>query len=195
MFCVLIWGNPDCLAGRSKRPHLSRRIHTGSRRNWLVCILLGCLVFPACKYSLSGANIAPDVKTLSIDQFQNNTAVALPSLGPLLTNTMRDKFITQTNLQNVPRQGDLQLSGTITGYDIDAIAVQQNEVAGQRKLTIRVQVKFENTRYPDKSWDKTFVQFSTFSAEQDIADQEDALNREIVDKIVQDVFNKALSNW
>ncbi len=45
--------------------------------------------------------------------------------------------------------GDLELQGEITGYEVRAAAVTANEVAAQNRLTVTVKLKFTNRKYPE----------------------------------------------
>jgi hypothetical protein len=56
-------------------------------------------------------------------------------------------------------------------------------------------VSFENTKYPDQNWEQTFENFADFENATPLPSVEATLVAEITDKIVQDIVNKALSDW
>ncbi|MBE0641602.1 MAG: hypothetical protein IH599_06160, partial [Bacteroidales bacterium] len=75
-----------------------------------VLILPGLFAFllSSCGvYSFTGASISPEVKTISIINFPNNAPLVQPTLSLELTNALKDKFSSQTNLTLVQRDGDL----------------------------------------------------------------------------------------
>ncbi len=72
--------------------------------------LSGCKV----TYSLSGASIAPEVQTVTINYFQNNATLVLPSLSTTLTESLQDRFVSQTRLTVVRENGDMNFEGEIT---------------------------------------------------------------------------------
>jgi hypothetical protein len=175
-------------------------------RRWAAALLLALLVVPVegCFYSFTGASVQPDVKTVSVMQFQNTAPLVQPALANLLTERVRDKFLQQSRLRLRPTDGDLQLSGEITAYAISPAAISAqipgqglagSERAALNRLTITVNVKFENTKYPDQNWEKSFSNFSDFSATTNLAQVELGLIDEINEKLSQDIFNKALGSW
>jgi hypothetical protein len=161
-------------------------------RIWIIF----CILFLAwgCRYSFTGASIAPNVKTFSVELFQNTAALAPPALAPQFTENLRNKFINQTNLKMKAGQADLQFSGQITDYNVIPLTVQGDRAA-QNRLTISVWVKFVNTIESDKNWEQVFTNFADFPATRSLSEVETSLNAEITDKITQDIFNKALANW
>jgi len=161
---------------------------------WLLLSLWVFLQLGGCKYSLSGASVAPDIKTIHIQQFTNGAPIVVPSLAQNFTDMLRQKFLSQTNLSLTSTQGHLQLSGSISGYSITPMAVQ-NDGAVNNRLTITVMVEFVNEKYPEQSWNQSFSNFADFNATQNFASVEGVLIQEINEKLTQDIFNKALANW
>jgi hypothetical protein len=163
-----------------------------SLRIWIIFSIL----FSAwsCRYSFTGASIAPNIKTFSVELFQNTAALVQPALAPLFTENLRNRFMNQTNLKMKAGEADLQFSGQITDYNVIPLTVQSDRAA-QNRLTISVWVKFVNTIEPDKNWEQVFTNFADFPATRSLSEVETSLNAEITDKITQDIFNKALANW
>lgn len=151
----------------------------------------GCKV----KYSFTGASISPDVKTFSVSYFQNLAPLVNPSLSSILTEELKNKFITQTQLNPVDDGGDLSFSGEIRGYRVSPVSIQQGDVAAYNRLTISVRVKFENAIDPTQNYDKTFSHFEDFPSDKQLNDVESELVRLIVEKLVEDFFNNAVANW
>ena len=60
------------------------------------------------------------------------------------TEALKDIYIRQTRLQLVGSNGDLDLEGEITGYDLTPMAVKEDAYASQTKLTITVRVRYAN---------------------------------------------------
>ena len=50
-----------------------------------------------------------------------------------MTESLKDQFISQTNLSLTDVIGDLQFEGEITGYKVTPIAIQANETAAQKQ--------------------------------------------------------------
>lgn len=168
-----------------------------SVRPLAVLIGLGLLLFSAgCGiYSLTGGQTRVGVETISVERFENNASLIVPSLAQDITEALKDRFVSQTNLQVVAYEGDMHFFGYISRYDVSPVAIQGDETAAQNRLTIGVKVTYEVEQYPDDNWTKTFSQFADFSATRDLSEVEDELIEQILDQLTLDIFNKALSNW
>jgi outer membrane lipopolysaccharide assembly protein LptE/RlpB len=160
-----------------------------------------CL-FAACKvnYSFTGASIAPDVKTVSIQYFSSYAPLAKPTYSQIFTEALRDIFVSQTNLSFVPKGGDLQFEGAVTSYSAAPIAIQGTGAnslsqAAQNRLSITVKVKFANNNDEKQNFETTFTRFADFPSTSALAAEEDRLIKEINTQLVQDIFNKAVINW
>ncbi len=174
------------------------RVKRLMRKRALTPISLGVIILMvSCKinYSFTGASISPDVKSVSVEHFQNLAPMVNPTLSNLLSEELRNKFVTQTRLNVVPSFGDLTFSGEIRRYEVNPVAIQANEVAAQNRLTISVRVRFENALDHSKSYDKTFTHFEDFSSSQQLSHVEQQLVALIVEKLVEDIFNNAVANW
>ncbi|MCC7232182.1 MAG: LptE family protein [Bacteroidia bacterium] len=154
-------------------------------------ILSGCKV----NYSMTGASLSPDVKTLTVKYFPKTAALGPSTLSQTFTEALKDKFLSQTSLMLSDQNPDLTLEGTITGYTVSPQAIQANEQAAQNRLTITVSVKFTNIKDGKQSFETSFSRFADFESSQNIATLEDQLIREIDDQLVEDIFNKAVINW
>ena len=154
-------------------------------------IAIGCKV----NYSFTGASIAEDIKTVSIKTFQSYAPLANANLSQTFTEALKDKFLSQTNLDLVTKNGDLQFEGSITGYNVTSVAIQGNETAALNRLTITVKVKFTNTKDSELDFETNFSRYSDYESSQNLASIEDGLITEINEQLTQDIFNKAVSNW
>ena len=95
----------------------------------------------------------------------------------------------------VPEGGDLSFEGEITNYTSTPAAITGNETAALNNLTITVRVRFTNAIDPSQNYDKTFSSFSTYPSSTLLQEAETSLIPEIVDQLVEDIFNAAVSNW
>lgn len=162
----------------------------------ILCLLLMSLTLQSCGiYSFTGANVNADIKTISIQQFDNTASIVVPNLIQTFSEALRDKFLTQTSLILVKDNGHVNISGRITDYNIMPINIQGNQTAGQNRLTISVMVKFENDLNPEENWEQSFSNFADYPGSANLSAIEQELIREINDKITQDIFNKAFANW
>lgn len=150
----------------------------------------------ACKtYSFSGASISPDTKTVNVNYFENNAALVVPTLSQSLTESLKDRIISQTGLAMVRGEADLVFEGQISEYSIRPMAIQGNEFAAQNRLTISVVVTFSNIKDETKNFKQTFTRYADFPGATNLADVESDLIRAINTQLIDDIFNKAFVNW
>lgn len=147
-------------------------------------------------YSFTGTSIQPDVKTITVPYFEYKALKVNPSLSNQITEALQEKFIRLTRLELVDEEGDLEIIGAVTGYDVRATAITASEQAAQNRLTVTVKVAFVNRKYPEESFDeKSFSAYSDFDAMQTLDAVEATLCEEIVEKLCEDIFNGTVANW
>ena len=161
-------------------------------------LLLAVLpIVAACGiYSFSGTSIAPDVKTISIYTIENRAMKVNPALSNTITNALQDKFRRLTKLEMLQDGGDLEISGMITNYDVTPTAITSNEVASQNRLTITVKITYVNNKYEKESFkDKSFAAFQDYDSNLSLDAVEASLCDDIVEILVEDIFNATVANW
>jgi hypothetical protein len=158
----------------------------------LAVLSAGCSIV---NYSFSGTSIQPDVKTVTIQYFGYKALKVNPSLSNDLTEAMKDKFRKLTKLEQVEMDGDLELAGEVTGYEVRAAAVTANEVAAQNRLTVTVKLKFTNKKYPEDDFEKSFSAYSDYDSTNSLDAVESSLCEEIIEKLVEDMFNASVAQW
>lgn len=162
----------------------------------LSAMILGAILCTACWiYSFSGTSIQPDVETITINFIEYKALNVNPTLSNELTEALRTQFRKMTRLEQVDIEGDMELSGEITGYDVAATAVTANETVAQNRLTVNVKIEFVNRKYPEDNFDKSFTAYSDYDASQSLDAVQEALCKEIVDKLVEDIFNASVAQW
>ena len=147
-------------------------------------------------YSFTGTSIQPEVKTVTINYFEYKALKVNPSLSNMLTEAMQDKFLKLTKLEQVDIDGDLEIIGAVTGYDVKASAVTASETVAQNRLTVSVKVSFVNRKFPEDNFeDKSFSAYQDFDAMQSLESVEATLCEDIVEQLCEDIFNATVANW
>ena len=146
-------------------------------------------------YSLSGASIPPEAKTVSVQYFQNNASLAPPTLSQTFTEALRNKLSSQTRLSLINKGGDLNFEGSIIGYSTSPIAIQSSDQAALNRLTITVSVKYTCSFDEKKNFEQTFSRYSDYKSTSSLTTVEEGLITDINEQLVQDIFNKALNDW
>ena len=147
-------------------------------------------------YSFTGTSIQPDVKTVTVNYFEYLAPKVNPSLSNMLTEAMQEKFLKLTKLELVDIDGDLEIIGAVTGYDVKATVITANEQAAQNRLTVTVKIEFINRKYPEESLEnKSFSAYQDFDATQSLDAVEATLCEDIVEQLCEDIFNGTVANW
>jgi len=162
-----------------------------------ILTILTCGIFTSCKvkYSLSGATIPPEAKTVSVGFFTNNTTLGSPSMSQLFTEKLRDVVSSQTNLALMKQNGDLQFEGSVTDYNVAPVSIQSSDQAALNRLTVTVNVKYTNKFDAAKNFEQSFTRFADFRASSALSSVEAELLTEINRQLPEDIFNKAFNNW
>ncbi len=158
-------------------------------------ILMATLLLTSCGiYSFTGASIPAEAKTVSIQHFPNNANLVNPLLSETITNTLRDYFMNQTSLDEVPDNGDLAIEGEIVDYKTAPTAIT-GDVAALNRLTVTVNVRFYNRYDESKNFEQKFSQYEDYQSNLDLNAVQDELLTAICQKLCEDIFNKAVVNW
>mgnify|MGYP000492124921 FL=1 len=151
-------------------------------------------------YSFTGASIPPGTDTFQVNYFNNEAgnrpgSTVEPGLDQEFTIALQDLIQNQTNLNLVNTNGDLVYEGEITEYRISPTTSTANNTAAQNRLTMTVNLRYTNTKKQEDSFEQRFSFFYDFDANQQLFDIKDAANREIFERITQDIFNATLAKW
>lgn len=166
--------------------------------NKAVKILLVLYVFfvQGCGiYSFSGTSIQPDVHSIAVEYFTNKALKVNPTLAASLSDALIDKYRRLTNLDILTENGDMNVSGEIVSYDTRPTAVTADEVASQNRLTVTVKIMFTNKLHPEEDFEKSFSAFADYDSNQMLDAVEGSLCDEIIEMLVEDIFNATVANW
>ena len=153
--------------------------------------LSGCSVH----MTLSGASIDENLKTFSVQYFTNRAAIINPLLSQKFTELLKERIMGESRLVLVEGVGDIDFSGEITGYTIRPMAIKEDAVSAQSRLTVTVKVRYKNKIDPKKNWESSFSAYQDYASERNISEVEGELTSLIIDQITENIFNKAFSDW
>ena len=166
-------------------------------KRFAIIAAIAAVCLTACGiYSFSGTSIQPDVNTVYIGYFEYQAMKVNPSLSNDLTEAVRTQFRRMTRLEQVEEDADLEITGAITGYDVRASAVTAGDVAAQNRLTVTVKVDFKNNKYPEDDFTgKSVSAYADYDSTNSLDAVESTLCAEIIEKIVDEIFNATVANW
>lgn len=158
--------------------------------------ILSIITFSGCKYYSFTGGSTGDAKTIQIDFFPNQAALVEPTLSQKFTQDMQDLFLRQTNLDLVTSGGDLKFEGEITQYRVNPMSATSQQTAAQNRLTITVNVRFFNRLKEEDDFEKQFSFYSDFDANSQLTGGVlDLALEEILERIIQDIFNASVAKW
>ncbi|HEX2968485.1 MAG TPA: LptE family protein [Bacteroidales bacterium] len=135
------------------------------------------------------------MKTISVLYFQNRASLVQPQLSQNITDALIDKCRAETNLKFVTENGDVSFEGEISDYNTRPLTVGADANAATNRFSITVRVKFINNFEPDKSFEQTFSRYADYPSDRMLSDVEGELSQDIIEMIVEDIFNMAFVNW
>ena len=162
----------------------------------LLLLSAACLLAACGIYSFTGTSIENDVNTITINYFEYKALKVNPSLSNDLTEALRTRFRRSTRLEQVDQDGDLEITGQVTGYDVAPTAITADEVAARNRLTVTVTVSFANRKHSEDDFDEQrFSAYADYDSTNSLDAVESSLCEEIIDKIIEDIFNATVAQW
>lgn len=164
------------------------------KKKHILFLAAGLFLLTGCGfYSHTGASV--DGKTFSVGYINNVASIVMPTFSQTLTERFKTKFINETTLKLAQENADIRFSGKIINYSTAPVAVQGNQTNASNRLTVTIEITYENTKDSKKNFTQQFTNFIDFSASENFTSIESDLVNKISDILVQDVFNKAFIDW
>jgi hypothetical protein len=155
-------------------------------------LVVGCSI----SYKFNGSSIDyTQTKTITIADFPNNATLIYPQLAPKLNTALKDLFNRRTKLQQVKRNGDLQIEGEITDYKLTSLSIQSNSLAAQTQLTMTIRFKFVNTKNPKDDLETTLSASQTFDSSKMLTTVQETLADEMVKELTEKIYNATVARW
>lgn len=171
--------------------------HTG--KYWLLATWLTVgILFAACSisYKFNGASIDyTQTKTIQIADFPIRASFVWGPMAPMFNNELKDMFASHTKLIQVKRNGDLKIEGEITQYNQRNKSVSSEGYSAQTELSITVNVRFTNNKNHSEDFERQFTATSTYETTQSLASVQEQLVSEMIEDIVEQIFNATVANW
>ena len=158
------------------------------------------LMMTACSisYQFNGSSIDyTKVKTISFETFPNRSVgFVWGPMESMFNTALQDIYLQQTRLQQVNRNGDLQISGEITNYDAYNKGVGADGYSTMAELRMTVRVTFTNNSNPQENFEaRQFSASREYDATQQLAAVQDELVNQMIKDIVDQIFNATVANW
>lgn len=158
----------------------------------LVAMAYSCTV----SYKFTGTSIDyTKTKTVSIDKFPIRTNYVWSPMESMFYNSLTDAFAQKTKLTVQKRNGDLQLAGEIVEYSQTNKSINSEGFSSMVQLKMTVNVRFTNNKNHDEDFEQRFSATADYDSSRQLADVQEDLVQQMIDDIVDQIFNATVANW
>ncbi len=164
----------------------------------LLFIIISALISLSCgvSYKFNNANLDYNIyKSIAIADFPNRAVLVYPPLYQEFNESLKNAYTRQTRLMVVAQNGDYNLEGAIVGYRLQQLAVGADGLSAQTRLTMSVKVRFVNTKNPKDDFERTFTAQKEFPSTTTFESVQPQLASELVEEIVDKIFNETVASW
>lgn len=168
------------------------------RRHGIIWGLLLAGLLTACtiSYKFTGTSIDyTKTKTISLDKFPIRANYVWSPMESMFYNTLSDAYAQKTKLKVLKRDGDLQLAGEIVEYSQTNKSIGSEGFSTQVQLKVVVNVRFVNTKNHEKDFEQRFSATADYDSSKQLTAVQDELVQEIIEDIVDQIFNATVADW
>jgi len=167
-------------------------------KRYIILLSVLTMVLTACSvsYKLSGTSIDyTKTKSISMDKFPIRSNYVWSPMEAMFYNSLSDAYARKTKLTVLKRDGDLQLAGEIVEYSQTNKSISSEGYSAQVQLKMTVNVRFTNTKNHDEDFEQRFSATTEYESTMQLVNVQDQLVQEMIDNIVDQIFNATVANW
>ncbi len=157
-------------------------------------ILLYCSLFLCC-YSFKGISIAPEIKSFRINPVEDLFYKAPASYPVEFSEALLNKIRKDSRLVLENQNPDLLFQCRITQFEVNSQAPQPGILSAINRCTITIEVEMSNKKDEKQNWKSSFTRFQDFDAKENFSNIQQQITSEINKLLVEDIFNRAFTNW
>lgn len=156
-----------------------------------------CTVSLSCGvYGFRGNNPPEGINTLAVPTFQDVSGFSSPALSENFTQILKSKIINDNTFRIADKNiADGILKCTITNVKDEALVISSGENVSKRKITITVNVIFENLKKQKNFWDRPFENYGEYNSSSDLFSEREKGISAAVERITDDILIELTSNW
>ncbi|MDY0184660.1 MAG: LptE family protein [Desulfuromonadaceae bacterium] len=166
----------------------------------VVGICIGAWLLSGCGYHLPGRGdaIPADIHKIYVAVLGNRTTQ--PFIENMLTSDVRDQFTRRPSFEVVGdrKKADAVITGTITRYNIDAVAYDEKDNIREYRAVMTAEFRFERTDGSEVLWQGNVTWDEEFMAQNDRALQynnETAAQKTLSSRLASEFFNRIVDNF
>lgn len=159
-------------------------------------LFLLLLLAVSCNYSFKGASPPEGIRTVFIPTIIDVSGFGAANLAEDMTLLLKNKFIKDNTLEYADKtSADGMLSCTIKSITDEALVVSEGEQVSKRKITININVEFQNLKKQKNIWVKDFSNWGEYESSTGGFSQRDLGISSASEKITDDILLEVISNW
>ena len=172
---------------------LARRI---SRFSFRFTSALGVIIIlSGCTYSFRGGTVPPHLSSVAIPVADDVSAYGDPSLRELFTQALTNAFLTDASLELTDKgAADAVLESRIVEVRDVPNVLEGGEQVSQRRITVRVNVLFNDLKLRKIMWQKDFSSYGDYPSGGGLSERGPALE-DAVRKLTEDILNETVAGW
>ena len=155
---------------------------------WCLLIVTGC-------YTFKGFSIDPELDSFYVADFRSSASNAPPTVTQTFSEQLKQKVLRESRLEFNDEDPDIEFTGTISSFRVSSVSPEPGEFAALNRLEISISIQYTNHRDDENNWSQSFSHFEDFGSQQNLLDVQDELIDLIFEQIIEDIFNKAFTNW
>lgn len=171
-------------------------MRTESSVRIVLTVVLASILSSGCAYySFTGASIPEHLSTVAVPLVDDNTVSTVTGMDDELTRLLVDRFVRQTRLSLETNESgaDALLEVDITRYVNQPTSVSGQEQATRNRVTVTARVTYTDQVNDVELVSRTFSAFEEYDPFD--PSQEEIAAFAALEKIADDVFTAATSNW
>jgi len=167
------------------------------KKQFIIPLIFTALLLSGCgAYSFRGNNPPRGIKSLAVPLFIDNSGFSEAGLKEQFTEQLKRKIISDNTFILADKStADGLLVCTINSVKDDALVISGNENVTKRKITIAVNVYFENLKKSRKIWERIYENWGEYNSSSSSFTERSAGILSSQDKITDDILNDITSNW
>jgi hypothetical protein len=159
-------------------------------------ILIVPVLFYGCNYSFHGSSPPEGIKTIYIPSIKDESGFGIANLGENMTLLLKNKFIKDNTLEYAEKTtADGMITCTIASIRDEALVVTGAEQVSRRKVTINVNVEFQNLKKKKTIWKREFSNWGEYESLSGGFSKRDEGVQLAIDKITDDILLAVVSDW
>ena len=163
---------------------------------FIIALFFSFINYNCGVYSFRGNNPPEGIKTLAVPIFEDVSGFSEAGLKENFTQSLKSKIINDNTFIIADKNtADGILRCTISSVRDEALVISGNENVSKRKITINVNVIFDNLKKQKKISEKKYENWGEYnSAGNTFSERLNGING-AMDKICEDILNDITSNW